>query len=159
MVLLTVLVVLFVAYTRRRETHLKKSPEDDVRENIIRYQDEGGGEEDLNAVDLLPLKVPGQEPDPDTRSMIKGEELTLNTQFLIFINKTVRNALLFILSLNIQLTQAVQSYHLYIYIFRIHCFLRLVSVLTKLLVTKTLLVICYIIIIFYIYYNICNTLY
>lgn len=111
------LVVLFVAYTRRRETHLKKSPEDDVRENIIRYQDEGGGEEDLNAVDLLPLKVPGQETDPDTRIKIKGEELTLNTQLLIFINETFRNALLFILLLNLQLTQAVKSYHLFIYIF------------------------------------------
>lgn len=79
------LVVLFVAYTRRRETHLKKSPEDDVRENIIRYQDEGGGEEDLNAVDLLPLKVPGQETDPDTRIKLKGEKLTLNTRLLFFL--------------------------------------------------------------------------
>lgn len=115
--LFTVLVVLFVAYTRRRETHLKKSPEDDVRENIIRYQDEGGGEEDLNAVDLLPLKVPGQETDPDTRIKIKGKELTLNTKLLIFINETCRNALLFILLLNLQLTQAVKSYNLFIYIF------------------------------------------
>lgn len=88
-----------------------------MRENIIRYQDEGGGEEDLNAVDLLPLKVPGQEADPNTRIKLKGEELTLNTQVLICINEIFRNALLFILLLNPQLTQAVKSYHLFIYIF------------------------------------------
>lgn len=60
-----------------------------MRENIIRYQDEGGGEEDLNAVDLLPLKVPGQETDPDTRIKLKGEKLTLNARLLFFLQMIV----------------------------------------------------------------------
>lgn len=66
-----------------------------MRENIIKYQDEGGGEEDLNAVDLLPLKVPGQETDPDTKIKLKGEKLTLNTRLLFFFvndSSLLRNA-------------------------------------------------------------------
>ena len=33
-------------------------PDDDVRENIINYDDEGGGEDDMNAYDITPLRIP-----------------------------------------------------------------------------------------------------
>lgn len=32
--------------------------DDDVRENIISYDDEGGGEDDMNAYDITPLRIP-----------------------------------------------------------------------------------------------------
>ena len=38
-----VLVLVFVVYNRRREAQIKyPNPDDDVRENIINYEDEGG---------------------------------------------------------------------------------------------------------------------
>ena len=38
-----VLVLVLVEYNRRREAQIKyPSPDDDVRENIINYEDEGG---------------------------------------------------------------------------------------------------------------------
>lgn len=53
------LVLVIVIYNRRRETPPKKPrPEDDIRENIISYNDEGGGEDDMTAFDISPLQVP-----------------------------------------------------------------------------------------------------
>ena len=45
------MVLLFVAWMKRREKerHTKQlliDPEDDVRDNILKYDEEGGGEED-----------------------------------------------------------------------------------------------------------------
>ncbi|XP_045127513.1 neural-cadherin-like isoform X1 [Portunus trituberculatus] len=58
-ILLLLLVLVFVVYNRQKERHFPKAdPYDDVRENIINYDDEGGGEDDMTAFDITPLQIP-----------------------------------------------------------------------------------------------------
>lgn len=56
----TVLALIFVLYNRKRKTTNKKrnGPEKDVRETVISYDDEGGGEDDMTAFDITPLQIP-----------------------------------------------------------------------------------------------------
>ncbi|TMW50899.1 hypothetical protein DOY81_004024 [Sarcophaga bullata] len=55
-----VLALIFVLYNRKRKTTNKKrnGPEKDVRETVISYDDEGGGEDDMTAFDITPLQIP-----------------------------------------------------------------------------------------------------
>ncbi|XP_059351786.1 neural-cadherin-like [Daphnia carinata] len=56
---LLLMVLIYVVYSRRRESTVRYAgPDDDVRENIINYEDEGGGEDDMTAYDITPLQIP-----------------------------------------------------------------------------------------------------
>lgn len=72
---LTVMVLLFVVWMKRREKerHTKQlliDPEDDVRDNILKYDEEGGGEEDQVSRTPRPhsspphMSLPPQPPAP-----------------------------------------------------------------------------------------------
>ncbi|KAJ8343690.1 hypothetical protein SKAU_G00310190 [Synaphobranchus kaupii] len=57
-ILLLVIVVLFVTLRKHKNEPLIIKDDEDVRENIIRYDDEGGGEEDTEAFDIATLQNP-----------------------------------------------------------------------------------------------------
>uniref|UniRef100_A0A3B4UAT7 Cadherin 8 n=1 Tax=Seriola dumerili TaxID=41447 RepID=A0A3B4UAT7_SERDU len=56
--ILALIVVLFVTLRRHKNEPLIIKDDEDVRENIIRYDDEGGGEEDTEAFDIATLQNP-----------------------------------------------------------------------------------------------------
>ncbi|KAG5268406.1 hypothetical protein AALO_G00212250 [Alosa alosa] len=64
---LLVLVLLIVTMRRRRKEPLILEDERDIRENIVRYDDEGGGEEDTEAFDMVALRNLNIIRDPKTR--------------------------------------------------------------------------------------------
>ncbi|XP_050303597.1 neural-cadherin-like [Anthonomus grandis grandis] len=70
--------IIFVIYNLKKDTHTKDqgSAEDDVRENIINYDDEGGGEDDMTAFDIKPLQIPinGNHPDLGLSQHTDGQE-------------------------------------------------------------------------------------
>ncbi|XP_072307252.1 cadherin-7a [Eucyclogobius newberryi] len=64
---LLVMVLLIVTMRRRRKEPLILDEERDIRENIVRYDDEGGGEEDTEAFDMVTLRNLNAMRDPSVR--------------------------------------------------------------------------------------------
>uniref|UniRef100_A0A3Q2DWN5 Cadherin 7 n=1 Tax=Cyprinodon variegatus TaxID=28743 RepID=A0A3Q2DWN5_CYPVA len=64
---LLVMVLLIVTMRRRRKQPLILEEERDIRENIVRYDDEGGGEEDTEAFDMVTLRNLNIIRDPTVR--------------------------------------------------------------------------------------------
>ncbi|XP_067393580.1 cadherin-7 isoform X5 [Emydura macquarii macquarii] len=74
---LLVLVLLIVTMKRRKKEPLIFDEERDIRENIVRYDDEGGGEEDTEAFDMAALRNLNIIRDTKTR-----RDVTPEIQFL-----------------------------------------------------------------------------
>ncbi|XP_078274735.1 cadherin 22 [Rhinoraja longicauda] len=54
--ILIVLVLLILTLKRHRKGHMMSEDEEDMRDNVIKYNDEGGGEEDTEAYDMTTLR-------------------------------------------------------------------------------------------------------
>ncbi|KAI4555277.1 hypothetical protein MJG53_015978 [Ovis ammon polii x Ovis aries] len=74
---LLVLILLIVTMRRRKKEPLIFDEERDIRENIVRYDDEGGGEEDTEAFDMAALRNLNVMRDTKTR-----RDVTPEIQFL-----------------------------------------------------------------------------
>ncbi|XP_063307907.1 cadherin-12 [Pelobates fuscus] len=79
-VILLVLVVLYVALRRQKKKDALMTSKEDIRDNVIHYDDEGGGEEDTQAFDIGALRNPKVIEDNKVRRDIKPEPICLPRQ-------------------------------------------------------------------------------
>ncbi|KAM4870193.1 cadherin-12 isoform X2 [Urocitellus parryii] len=79
-VILLAIVVLYVALRRQRKKDTLMTSKEDIRDNVIHYDDEGGGEEDTQAFDIGALRNPTAVEENKIRRDIKPDSLCLPRQ-------------------------------------------------------------------------------
>uniref|UniRef100_A0A4W3JQI2 Cadherin-10 n=1 Tax=Callorhinchus milii TaxID=7868 RepID=A0A4W3JQI2_CALMI len=98
-IILLVIVVLFAAMRKQRKKEPLIISKEDIRDNIVSYNDEGGGEEDTQAFDISTLRNPEVIEDSQLRRDIKPETFLLprrtpplqdNTDVKDFINQRLK---------------------------------------------------------------------
>lgn len=73
LICLTILLILLLAVVvHRRKTDDLYKDTDDIRENIINYEDEGGGEGDMTGYDLNVLRLMYDDPITDKQAPVNG---------------------------------------------------------------------------------------
>ncbi|XP_006873729.1 PREDICTED: cadherin-10-like [Chrysochloris asiatica] len=98
-IILLVIVVLFAALKRQRKKEPLILSKEDIRDNIVSYNDEGGGEEDTQAFDIGTLRNPASIEEKKLRRDIIPETLFIprrtptapdNTDVRDFINERLK---------------------------------------------------------------------
>ncbi|KAM9307979.1 cadherin-10-like [Gastrophryne carolinensis] len=97
-IILLLIVVLFAALKRQRKKEPLVLSKEDIRDNIVSYNDEGGGEEDTQAFDIGTLRNPGVMEEKKLRRDIIPENMLLprrtsvpdNTDIRDFINQRLK---------------------------------------------------------------------
>ncbi|XP_036374295.1 cadherin-12-like [Megalops cyprinoides] len=72
-VILLVIVVLYVGLRRQKKKETLMTSKEDIRDNVIHYDDEGGGEEDTHAFDMGTLRNPKAVKEGGFRRDVRPE--------------------------------------------------------------------------------------